>query len=475
MERAAGLGSRASLNTGRPGFLTLCWLRCPSNHPWSQAASRLWVARIAFHREPLTFYPGVAASLASMVRLLRTIVAALLSGFRSRGELMLENLALRQQLFTVLLKHRPRIGPADRAFWVALRRLRSRWSDAVVIVKPETVIGWHFALNWRWLSKRGRSPGRPAAGREVQDLVRRMASENGWGAPRIHGELVKRGFSVSERTVPATAQPVAGAEAELAHVPPEAQGGNRGYGLFHGADSDLSRPVCMVCHQAFPARNSTLEGHGEPHRIVGGPAVPRGVPLRRGQSQLEIPLFDRDTVFSAEVVAAVASMALEPKRTSNRSPWQNGVAERLVGSVRRELLDHIIVLDDLHLRRLLREYLFSLPFEVLGQPASLRLRLRRAPDANPYYHDDRTHLGVDKDAAMARPVERRLQVRRASMVNPESVACTAGTRGAWPRRRAPGTSPLALGRLASAPRQGWPGQPGFACRPKRQNLPAQRR
>jgi putative transposase len=139
-----------------------------------------------------------------MLRLLTVSIAALLSGLRSRRELILENLALRQQLATVLQKRRPRIGPADRAFWVVLRRLWSRWSDAVVIVKPETVIGWHragFALSWKWLSRRGRLPGRPAVGREVRDLVRRMASENGWGATRIHGELLKLGFTLSERTV----------------------------------------------------------------------------------------------------------------------------------------------------------------------------------------------------------------------------------------------------------------------------------
>jgi hypothetical protein len=93
-------------------------------------------------------------------------------------------------------------------------------------------------------------------------------------------------------------------------------------------------------------------------------------------------VFDRDTIFSAEVVATVASMAILPTRTSYQSPWQNGVAERFVGTIRRELLDHAIVLDDRHLRRLLNEYLA-------------------------YYHEDRTHLAVDKDAPLARTVEPR--------------------------------------------------------------------
>ena len=117
-----------------------------------------------------------------MLRLLRATIAAILSGFRSRRELVLENLALRQQLATVLQKRRPLIRPSDRAFWVVLRRLWSGWADAVVIVKPETVVRWHragFALYWRWLSKAGRLPGRPGVGRQVRDLVRRRARTGG--------------------------------------------------------------------------------------------------------------------------------------------------------------------------------------------------------------------------------------------------------------------------------------------------------
>jgi len=119
-----------------------------------------------------------------MLRLVWAIIAAVFSGLRSRRGLMLENLALRQQLSTVLQKRRPLIGPADRAFWVVLRRLWSRWADAVVIVKPETVIGWHragLALYWTWLSKRGKSPGRPAVGRQLRNLVRspRSCPEDG--------------------------------------------------------------------------------------------------------------------------------------------------------------------------------------------------------------------------------------------------------------------------------------------------------
>ena len=132
---------------------------------------------------------------------LRTLVSAL----RSHHQLILENLALRQQLAAFKARGtRPRIRTADRAFWVLLRRWWTGWTDALVIVKPETVVRWHragFKLYWTWISRRGSRPGRPPVDAEVRDLIRRMASDNGWGAPRIHGELRMLGFDVSERTV----------------------------------------------------------------------------------------------------------------------------------------------------------------------------------------------------------------------------------------------------------------------------------
>jgi len=101
---------------------------------------------------------------------------------------------LRQQLASVGKRRRPTIRFADRLFWVLLRRTWSRWSEVLEIVKPDTVVGWYragFALCWRWRSRRARRAGRPPITREVQDLVRRMARENGWRATRTHGELQK--------------------------------------------------------------------------------------------------------------------------------------------------------------------------------------------------------------------------------------------------------------------------------------------
>src|ERR1700730_18556554 len=125
---------------------------------------------------------------------------------RLRGDLALENLALRQQLAVLSRRHpRPRLTSVDRFFWVMLRRVWARWTDALIIVKPDTVVGWHragFRLYWRFRSRGRTRVGRPRTGQETRSLIQRMAAENGtWGAPRIHGELLKLGVAVSERTV----------------------------------------------------------------------------------------------------------------------------------------------------------------------------------------------------------------------------------------------------------------------------------
>src|SRR5262249_17269262 len=124
--------------------------------------------------------------------------------FRSRHDLALEIIALRQQVGVLKRKKpRPRLSQWDRLFWVALRRFWSRWAEALIVVKPETVVSWHragFRLYWRFLSHR--RPGRPRITSRLRQLIQRLASENPlWGAPRIHGELLKLGFQVSERTI----------------------------------------------------------------------------------------------------------------------------------------------------------------------------------------------------------------------------------------------------------------------------------
>jgi putative transposase len=320
-----------------------------------------------------------------MLRLVCAIFAALVSSFRSRRDLVLENLALRQQLSTLASRQRPSIRPSDRVFWVTLRRLWSRWKDVLLIVQPETVVRWHrsgFRLYWARLARRNRPPGRPPLPPEVRNLVRRMAVENGWGATRIHGELLHLGIDVSERSVsrhlrslprrPTSGQSwatflknhrhgiaamdfftVPTATFRVLHVLFVISHGRRDVAWFGVTSSPTAAWVTQQLREAFPFEN-----------------VPRFL------------LFDRGGSFNAHVVSMLRSMSVEPVRTGFRCPWQNGVAERFVATVRRELLDHVIVLNDRHLRLLLAEFVA-------------------------YYQVDRTHLALDKDAPAGRPVEPR--------------------------------------------------------------------
>jgi len=145
-------------------------------------------------------------SFSGIVSRVKAVVAASRSALRSRNDLILENLALRQQV-AVLKQERPRphLCWADRCFWVFLRRVWRKWTGCLAIVQADTVAKWHrglFKCYWRWLSRRRKKRGRPCTRAEIRKLIRQMAEENsGWGAPRIHGELEKLGFVVSEQTV----------------------------------------------------------------------------------------------------------------------------------------------------------------------------------------------------------------------------------------------------------------------------------
>ncbi|PYU23856.1 MAG: integrase, partial [Acidobacteria bacterium] len=134
------------------------------------------------------------------------LVSAILRLFRGRRTLLLENLALRQQLAALKRKHpRPRLAAFDKLFWVLARRFWCGWKQALLFVSPETVVRWHrsgCALYWRVISKTQRVFGRKRISQEIRDLIFRMVAENlAWGAPRIHVELLMLGFDISERTI----------------------------------------------------------------------------------------------------------------------------------------------------------------------------------------------------------------------------------------------------------------------------------
>ena len=177
-----------------------------------QSANTCRRARRAFHYDSLMF-----------VRL-RHLLGWVFSVFRSREELFLENLSLRQQLLALHAK-RPRSRPSsvDKLFWVVLRKVWSGWKRSLILVTPDTVVRWlrtGFRLYWSWISRSRKVEGREPISREVRDLILRMGAENlTWGAPRIHGELLKLGFDVSERTARILIQPSAFFVSRIAWAP----------------------------------------------------------------------------------------------------------------------------------------------------------------------------------------------------------------------------------------------------------------
>jgi putative transposase len=279
---------------------------------------------------------------------------------------------------------RPCLNHLDRMFWTTLRHVWSRWGEVLVIVKPETVVGWHragFRLFWRWRSRaRG---GRPKTIAEIRTLIRRLAEENPtWGAPKIHGELQKLGFVVSETSV----------GRYLRSVRRRGDPGKQwltflanhreviaAFDFFTVPTATFKLLYCffVIEHSRRKILHFNVTRHPTAEWVVQQlrEAFPEARPYR-------YVILDRDAKFDSSVLQFLEATGLEPKRTSIRSPWQNGIAERWVGSCRRELLDHVIPLNDEHLRRLVREYVT-------------------------YFHQDRIHDALSKDTPHRRPVENK--------------------------------------------------------------------
>ncbi len=304
-------------------------------------------------------------------------------GLKKTSDLVLENLALRQQLSIMKQSiQRPQIRGIDRLFWILLSRIWSNWRDALVVVKPETVIRWHkkgFKLFWKFKS-RPKRPGRPQISREIRDLVRRMAKANPlWGAPRIHGEILKLGIEISERTVSNLIS--------FRRVKPPSQTW-RTFLKNHTAK--------MVSIDFFTVPTATFRilfvlvilSHSRRKivhfNVTTNPTVEwtaqQIVEAFPWDSAPKYLLRDRDSVYGAYFSNRLKNIGIKEVATAPRSPWQNPFVERLIGSIRRDCLDHVIVLSESHLKRILSSY-FT------------------------YYHHDRTHYGLGKDT----PVERSIQ------------------------------------------------------------------
>jgi hypothetical protein len=317
-----------------------------------------------------------------MLRPLRLLVVLSSRSLRSRRDLLLENLVLRQQL-GVLKRRRPqpRFAHSDKFFWVILRRFGPRWQRALILVQPETVVRWHhagFKLYWKWLSRDRICVGRRRVSKELRELIFRMVAKNTtWGAPHIHRELRMLGFDISERTVlrwmrkaPRNPEPARRWVTFLSNH----REAIAAMDFFTVPTLTFGVLYCffVIAHDRRRVLHFNVTRH--PTSAWVSQQLREAFPYDSVSRDL---IHDRDTIFSAEVIETANLLVAKPVRTSSKSPWQNAVAERFVGNCRRDLFDHVIVLNERHLKRLMNEYVR-------------------------YYHDDRTHLGLAKETPAGR-------------------------------------------------------------------------
>src|SRR3954470_20656571 len=315
---------------------------------------------------------------------------ALVGAFRSRVSLEAENTILRHQLSVLRRKSpkRPPFGMLDRLVFVGLYRLAPKVLDALAVVKPETVIKWHragFRSYWRWTSRR--RGGRPTVAPEIRRLIREMSIANPlWGAPRIHGELLKLGIEIGQTSV---------AKYMARRRAPPSQGWRTF--LHNHADGIAAMDLFVVPTISFRLLYGLLiMGHGRRQILwLGVTAHPTAEWIANQLTEAcgwdrppRYLIRDRDACYGKVFIRRLLSLSIRDHPTSPQSPWQNGYAERLIGSIRRECLDHVVVFGERHLRHVLSCYM-------------------------DYYNGARTHLSLGKDAPVPRAVQSvgRIQAR----------------------------------------------------------------
>ena len=311
------------------------------------------------------------------------VLSTLLGLFQSRALLHLEILALRQQLAMVnqTPRKRLRFHWGQRLFWVWLYRLWPGCLQTLQVFKPDTLVRWHrkgFRLYWTWKS-RCRRGGRPPISPEVRKLIRTMSRDNvGWGAPRIHGELQLLGIHVSQATV---------AKYMVHHPKPPSQTW-RNFLNNHVKDL-VSVDFFTVPTATFRILYVFLVLRHDHREVVHFNVTEHPTAQWTAQQMVEaFPwdtaprylLRDRDKIFGAIFRHRVHTLDMREVLIAPRSPWQNPYVERLIGSIRRECLNHVIVINERHLKKLLRAYFI-------------------------YYHKARTHLALDKQCPEPRSVE----------------------------------------------------------------------
>ena len=311
------------------------------------------------------------------------LLSVLASPFKSKSRLEAENAALRHQLIVLRRKMhgRVRLTNNDRWFFIQLYRWFPSVLQVITIVRPETRVRWHragFRRYWRW--KLRTQGGRPQIDAELRALIRQMSIENPlWGAPRIHGELLKLGFEVAQSSV---------AKYMVKRRGPPSQGWStflRNHVLEVAAmDLFVVPTIGFDLLYAFiiirlDRRNLVwINVTTNPTAEWIARQITEAFPWSEAPRYL---LRDRDRIYGTIVTRRLHAMGIRDKPIAPASPWQNGFAERLIGSIRRECLDHLVVLSEAHLRRIMQTYAR-------------------------YYNKIRSHRSLDKDAPISRPIQR---------------------------------------------------------------------
>jgi len=316
----------------------------------------------------------------SALKMVFVFTRALLQG---KLELAVENLALRQQLAIQQRSgRRPKLRRIDRIFWVWLSETWGDWRSALLIVKPGTVIHWHrqgFKLYWTWTSRRGSHGGRPKIKKEIRALIRRMSRENPtWGVPRIRAELALLGHEVAKSTV-------------WQYIDRSGRSPSPTWRSFlkNHASSIVAIDFFTVPTAAFRVLFCFIVLEHSRRRIIhlnvtkNPTAEWTGIQLVQAFPYDTAPRYllrDNDSIYGETFRGKVESLDMREVRISPRSPWQTPYVERAIGSIQRECLDHVIILGERHLRRVLSEYVL-------------------------YYNESRAHQSLEGNSPVPREVE----------------------------------------------------------------------
>ncbi|MGE5497228.1 MAG: transposase [Syntrophothermus sp.] len=285
------------------------------------------------------------------------------------------------------------INRSDRFIFSIMKELLSDWKDKIFIVKPETVIKWHrTAFRSYWRRKSRHKDGRPKLEREVLDLIKQLANDNPlWGVPRIHGEMKKLGIKISQSTVQ--------------RYIPKRNGRTTGQ-RWKTFLKNHSKEIISIDFLTVPTLNFKLihvlvviEHNRRKIIHVNVTKHPTAEwtlqQIRNMLFHVDAPKYlirDRDARYGSTFSNGVSNLGIKQIVTAYRSPWQNGYVERVIGSIKRECLDHVIIMNEDHLRSTLNDYVS-------------------------YYNKYRTHLGINKDSPDGRPVQIAGKIQKIPAVN----------------------------------------------------------